>query len=481
MRWHVASAILLSPLFLAASVRADAAHGAKAPPRDELLERLARIPGLTVQFEDVEPSPGFRYLYLSYTQPIDHDRPKRGTFEQQFALLHHSFDAPMVAYASGYDMDGFPFRAEPTALVDGNQIDIAQRFFPSSRPEPTNWRDLDIYQAAADQHRLIQALKSIYQGRWLSTGGSKGGMATVYHRRFFPDDVDGSIAYVAPNDVDNDDDRYGEFLTKVGPTECREDLIALLRRGLQLRDDVVPWIEERAAESGCPFGPGEADYVYEATVAGRYWSFWQYEGELSCPDLPTPKASTYEALDWLGLTYLTGACEGDTTGAESDDYFLAYYYQSGTELGWPDDYYPPQLEDLLRYPSTYSPREVVPAEIPMVFDASAMPDIDRWVRREGSELMFVYGENDPWTAEPFELGRGTSDSFVYTAHGGSHLAGIVELDDAAQIEAANAVRRWAGLPPFKADRTRASSALGPVQDAAFSTPLDGLEPFLRRL
>src|ERR1043165_2477995 len=98
MRWHAASTVLLSSLALAASVRADAARA------DDLLDRLARIPGLTVQFEDVAPAPGFRYLYLSYTQPIDHDRPKRGTFEQQFALLHHDFDAPTVAYASGYDM-----------------------------------------------------------------------------------------------------------------------------------------------------------------------------------------------------------------------------------------------------------------------------------------------------------------------------------------------------------------------------------------
>ena len=27
-------------------------------------------------------------------------------------------------------------------------------------------------------------------------------MATVYHRRFYPYDVDGSVAYVAPNDAE---------------------------------------------------------------------------------------------------------------------------------------------------------------------------------------------------------------------------------------------------------------------------------------
>jgi PS-10 peptidase S37 len=95
--------------------------------------------------------------------------------------------------------------------------------------------------------------------------------------------------------------------------------------------------------------------------------------------------------------------------------------------------------------------------------------------------MFVYGANDPWSAESFELGKGTRDSFKYVVPGANHLTGIVELDDAEQLDAGNVVRRWAGLPPFKADRRGPSSALGAVIDTALATPLDGLEPFFRRL
>ena len=37
-------------------------------------------------------------------------------------------------------------------------------------------------------------------------------MTATYHRHFYPKDVDGTVPYVAPNDVDNDEDAYNEFL-----------------------------------------------------------------------------------------------------------------------------------------------------------------------------------------------------------------------------------------------------------------------------
>ena len=49
-----------------------------------------------------------------------------------------------------------------------------------------DWEVLDIFQAAADHHRIVAALKSIYSGARINTGHSKGGMTAVFHRRFYP-------------------------------------------------------------------------------------------------------------------------------------------------------------------------------------------------------------------------------------------------------------------------------------------------------
>src|SRR5687768_3188655 len=88
---------------------------------------------------------------------------------------------------------GLTVLSEPTRLIDGNQISVEQRYFTPSRPSPTNWeRQLTIWQAATDHHRIVRALKAIYAQQWVSTGASKGGMTSVYHRRFYPDDVAGT-------------------------------------------------------------------------------------------------------------------------------------------------------------------------------------------------------------------------------------------------------------------------------------------------
>jgi hypothetical protein len=445
-------------------VTADAG-GAEPPaaPADELLDRLSRVPGLSFVEEQLSPAPGFRFLILS--------------FEQTLTLLHHSFDAPMVKFTTGYEIWLEPTRSEVTALVDGNQVGIEERFFSSSRPEPADYRDVDVYQAAADHHRVVEALESVYPGRWLSTGASKGGMATVYHRRFFEDDLDGSIAYVAPNDVVNDVDRYDEFFENVGTEACRESVWNVQRQALSMRDELAPWMAELMADTGCTLqAVPSADEAFELAVLFTDWSFWQGQTEADCPFVPGPDAYAYEVLDFVGATGLLWAC--DFAFAEPN---FTYEYQAGTELGWPAREYP-HLAGLLRYPGLESPRYRVPADIPMHFDASVMPDIDAWVRSEGSELMFIYGENDPWGAEPFELGEGSVDCYSYVAPGQNHgRADVATLVEAERLEAANTIRRWAGLPELGYDQklVAPSGRPLPVLDALFANELDELRGAIR--
>ena len=85
--------------------------------------------------------------------------------------------------------------------------------------------------------------------KWLTTGASKGGMTATYHRRFFPKDVDGTVAYVAPNDVVNkEDSAYDRFLTNVGTdTTCRDHLRGLQRALLTHRDAIEANLDQSQA------------------------------------------------------------------------------------------------------------------------------------------------------------------------------------------------------------------------------------------
>ncbi|MFF9091442.1 hypothetical protein ACF1BE_34840 [Streptomyces sp. NPDC014991] len=121
--------------------------------------------------------------------------------------------------------------------------------------------------------------------------------------------------------------------------------------------------------------------------------------------------------------------------------YIPYFYQLGTQLGYVS--FPTRhLSGLLRYPDAGEPRRFVPRDIPMRFDRDAMPDIDRWVHRHGSRLLFVNGAQDPSVAEPFR--PGVRDSRLLWAPGANHSTAIAELSPADRAEAIGMLTRWAG-------------------------------------
>lgn len=417
---------------------------AAAAESDDIRDRLAEIPGLTV-VEEKPTEPGFRYFVLAYTQPADHDDPGSGSFEQRLTLLHRGFDRPTVLQTSGYGVGTDPSRSEPTRLVDGNQISTEQRFFEPSRPSPADWDDLDIEQAAADHHRIVSAIDGIYTGAWLSTGGSKGGMTSVYHRRFYPDDLDGTVAYVAPHDnIDREDRAYIDFFDTVGDDpKCQQDLEAVQRTALERRDELVGHYEGLAAENGWTFDQtiGSSDRALEMLVLDTAYIFWQYTGTAGCGDVPAADAPTAEIAAFLDET---AGFEPYTDQGTLP--YAPYYYQAAAQLGTPSvptDH----LKGLLRHKGLYQARSYLPEELADVrHDNGAMPDIDRWVRRSGTEMMFVDGEYDPWSAEHFTPGTAPrQDSHRYVAPGGTHGSNIAALSGADRTAATATVRRWAGV------------------------------------
>ncbi|MCL7491008.1 aminopeptidase [Streptomyces sp. MCA2] len=414
------------------------------PAADDIRARIAAVPGMRVVKENPAPA-GYRSFALAYRQPVDHRHPGKGSFEQRLSLLHRSTARPMVLYTNGYDLtyQDPAFRAEPTRILEGNQLGVEQRYFGTSRPRPTDWSKLDIRQAASDHHRLIRALKTVYRAAWISTGGSKGGMATVYHRRFYPHDVAGSVAYSAPHNTDDRDDTAEDrFLRRVGSPACRSALMAVQRAMLGARRaEMTGRLTRWAAGQGYTFRTiGGADRVLELTALQLPMVFWMQKEEADgCGGIPRPSADGDALFAWFeGVTRLP---------AYSDRHLApvtASYYQLGTQLGFVS-LAAPHLAGMLRYPGIQEMRTYVPRGIPLRFQPDAMPDIDRWVRQHGSELLFVYGENDPARAEPFRTGRGSRDAHVYLAPHTNHLASIDKLAPRDRARATAALRRWAAV------------------------------------
>ena len=107
------------------------------------------------------------------------------------------------------------------------------------------------------------------------------------------------------------------------------------------------------------------------------------------------------------------------------------------------------------------------AGIDFEFDEHAMGDIADWVATEGSELMFIYGEYDPWTAGAFDLGN-ARDSFRLFVAGGNHGADIEQLSADDRELAFAALERWTGVKPSAA--RRASTEPAPPRDRLLPLP-----------
>jgi hypothetical protein len=420
-----------------------------APPANcvatDLLGKLNCVPGLTaIQLPD-SGIPGYERFNIVLEQLVDHTNPNAGKFGMRLQLLHTSDTKPMVMFTSGYDLA--TGRSEPTRTFQTNQISYEHRYFAPSRPVPTDWTKLNIEQAAGDAHHIAEALHWIYPAKWVNTGGSKGGMTSVYQRRFHPCDVDATVAYVAPVSVGEADPIYPLFLASVGGdswASCRTSLVEFQKRLLTQREQITPLVMGSFVRLG-------VDQAFELAVQELPFAFWQYTYPQSnlkgCGLIPAADATPQEMLNFLELH----SSADELIGSASYALFEPYYYQAATQLGAPATNEVP-LAGLLRFPGTDIPTTFLPPDRVVVPDPTAMPDVNQWLATKGERIMLVYGEFDPWSARTFELGQ-ARDSFKFFEPGGNHRARIGTLASEDKALAIATLERWLKttlvVPPMK--------------------------------
>lgn len=415
---------------------------------------ISRFHALGVDIES-RPPPDDDHLafVLHFTQPIDHDDPGAGTFVQSVSLLHRrtTADTPMVVLTTGYDdFVGFG-QSEPTVLLDANQVSIEHRFYGQSLPTldaagARDWSKLTIAQMAADEHAIIATLHEVYDGAFLSTGASKGGMTATYHRRFFPDDVAGTVAYVAPLSLGAPDERYQSFLDTAGPAACRAQVHELAIEMLAHRRAALEALET-ARGLGNPDVPVGAEV--EQAVANFEWAYWQYFGVGTCDALPAFNATDdtmFKLLDTI-----------DPIDADTDPAYaarvLAYNVQAAGQLGFPDQL-THDLDPYLQYvDGSY---QQAPDGMPLpppdpgyalpAYDPSVMPDIQRFIATDADHILFLYGQWDPWSAGAYQVG-GAKDAAAFVVADGNHNSELFDLQGEARTTAFARLAAWTGVTP----------------------------------
>jgi hypothetical protein len=183
---------------------------------------------------------------------------------------------------------------------------------------------------------------------------------------------------------------------------------------------------------------GGVEPAFESVVLEVPFTFWQYLGYTYCSTIPPlPGASDAQLYEFIDM-----AVGFDSVADGMLDFFDPYYYQAWAQLGFPDvrrDH----LAGLLRTGAPSIEEGILPDGAPTpTFDPTAMEDVAGWVAAEGSRLLFVYGEWDPWTAGAFELGAAV-DSYRFVAPGGTHGSAIA--GGPVRAAAYAALARWTGV------------------------------------
>ena len=380
----------------------------------------------------------FSEKYVTYfTQPLDHRHPEKGSFRQRVIVSHVGFDRPTVIVTEGYGAAyalRSQYREELSKLLNANMIFVEYRYFLESTPEPKDWQYLTAENSADDLHAITTAFKNIYPGKWIATGISKGGQTTLLYRTFYPDDVDISVPYVAPLCYGVEDGRHEPFLHKVSTPENRKKIEDFQLEALKRKATLLPRFEKYCSEKNYSFR-APIEEIYDYSVLEYSFALWQWGTPIS--SIPATTASDDEIFSHLLAISEPGYFTADSPNA-------SFFVQAARELG----YYGYDVQPFKQYLSIqssedYLHRLMLPEELKdMPFDKTLSKKITKFLKKQDPKMIFIYGQNDPWTAAGVTWLKNKKNIHVFIQPNGSHLARISTLPEAEKAEVMELINEW---------------------------------------
>ena len=380
----------------------------------------------------------FSEKYVTYfTQPLDHRHPEKGSFRQRVIVSHVGFDRPTVIVTEGYGAAyalRSQYREELSKLLNANMIFVEYRYFLESTPEPKDWQYLTAENSADDLHAITTAFKNIYPGKWIATGISKGGQTTLLYRTFYPDDVDISVPYVAPLCYGVEDGRHEPFLHKVSTPENRKIIEDFQLEALKRKATLLPRFEKYCTEKNYSFR-APIEEIYDYSVLEYSFALWQWGTPIS--SIPATTASDDEIFSHLLAISEPGYFTADSPNA-------SFFVQAARELG----YYGYDVQPFKQYLSIqssegYLHRLMLPEELKdMPFDKTLSKKITKFLKKQDPKMIFIYGQNDPWTAAGVTWLKNKKNIHVFIQPNGSHLARISTLPEKEKKEVMELIKQW---------------------------------------
>lgn len=401
-----------------------------------LQQKIKALPVVTA-IEEVKSEAFSEKYVVRFKQPLDHKHPEKGSFTQRVIVFHAGFDRPTVLVTEGYQANYAlhpRYREELSKLFDANMIFVEYRYFDQSTPEPKDWQYLTCEASANDLHAVREAFGSIYPGKWIATGISKGGQTTLLYRTFYPNDVDVSVPYVAPLCFGREDGRHEPFLRKVSTDADRQRIEEFQLEVLKRKASLLPRFEQYCQEKKYLFRAPVAE-IYDFCVLEYSFALWQWGTPIST--IPASNSSDEVLFKHLMEISEPGYFDLQTSTA-------SFFVQAARELGYYGyDTRPFKKYLTIKSSKDYLRRLMLPEELrEMPFDKTLSRRIKKFLKKEDPKMIFIYGQNDPWTAAGVTWLKGKKNIHVFIQPGGSHLARIHTLTEEQQQEVKQLLKQW---------------------------------------
>jgi hypothetical protein len=368
-------------------------------------------------------------------------------------LGHKALEAPVVAELEGYQIR-LGCESELSSLFKANQLSVEHRFFDKSVPDGgIPWEYLTIWQAATDHHRIIEIIKkNLYPAsKWITTGISKGGQTVIFHRYFYPKDVDITVPYVAPLNLAYVDSRLEKFLERLGNPKGNN--IGGLLTGndvnasrwvirdfqtlcFENQDELAGMLEQYAQKRQYTYSmAGGVKRALQLIILEYPFAFWQWGHNLS--KIPEKESSELQEI----FDHLIGVSSPSFFEDKEIVRLQPFFYGALTEMGM-YDYNIKPFKKYLNEDENIDFSFTMPKGVQKKpFNDGQMKKINKWLQTDAEKILFVYGGSDPWYATGVNL-KNNFKCRKYVRGDMHHGCRIKDFDPVSREDLIDTLKEW---------------------------------------
>ena len=388
------------------------------------------------------------YYAIRFRQPVDHFDTTKGFFMQTVLLGHNDAGKPMVIETNGYEILPYQtvkYRSEPAVILDANQLIVEHRYYGHSMPGTTDKTWLNFQQVSADYHALKNAFEDIYKTRWVSTGGSKGGVSALNYSFYFPKDMDATIVYAAPVLEGVEDERITRFLDDKRETATGKKIFAIQKYLFQKKAVLLPVFLDVLKFSGLSSDDIDPEVLYDFAVLEFDFTYWQYFADFDKLVSRNKKVlAQLAAKGFKDSSILVSQNDSMIAAFPMCISFLLdrrlsepYFYQSFTEMGC-YGYKEALFEGYLKN-KNYS-FEFLAGRHPG-YSRSYISSFKKFLKQRLTHTILVYGAEDPFTSCKATIDA-TADNLLFVIPLTNHLTQLKDLGKPDKEKVRKALAEW---------------------------------------